>query len=99
MRLHTGQNPVGLDSHAQVLPGSELLQHCGPAGRGQPPGELLQVSASEGRGLQGGGAQGRGNVGRGPSINTAAQRSWARLQVFGSRVSCSKHGTCKRAKV
>lgn len=58
MRLQTGQNPAGLDSHAQVLPGSELLQHCGPAGRGQPPCELLQVSASEGRGLEGGGAKG-----------------------------------------
>lgn len=54
--LQTVQNSTGLDSHAQVLLGSELLQHCGPTGRRQPPCELLQVSASAGRGVQGGGA-------------------------------------------
>lgn len=75
MRLQTRQNPIELDSHAQVLPGSELLQHCGPIGRRSPPGELLQVSASEGRGLGR-----RGPVGAVPTINAAV---WGTVQLAG----------------
>lgn len=53
---------MGLDSQAQVLLYSELFQYCRRDGCRHPPCELLQVSASAGRGLQ----RGRALWGAGP---------------------------------